>query len=149
MMEENVDSNEAANHLAEVRRMNRLSARKGARATSLVLSVAALAIGAVLDLDMMYLSGLVVLAVVGLLSIGSIRPRLTWSDRGGVWLVGGGAVLALAAYIAVQFHVRAAGWIAPNTIGALTAVLVILIFCRAGLQRLASASTAAESRKTQ
>ncbi|MGV0156342.1 hypothetical protein ACSW29_23685 [Rhodococcus sp. GB-02] len=144
-----MDSNEAANRLAEVRRMNRLSARKGARGTSLVLSVAALAIGAVLDLDMMYLSGLVVLAVVGLLSIGSIRPRLTWSDRGGAWLVGGGAVLALAAYIAVQFPVRAAGWIAPNTIGALAAVVVILIFCRAGLQRLASASTAAESRNTQ
>ncbi|MEV4666397.1 hypothetical protein [Microbacterium sp. LWO12-1.2] len=114
---------------------------------SLVISAAALANGVVLDLGMVYLSGLIVLGVVGLLSIRSIRPRLTWSDRIGAWLVGGGAVLALAAYVAVQFPARAAGWIAPNTIGALAAIVVILIFCRAGLQRLANASTAVESRK--
>lgn len=144
-----MDSNEAANRLAQVHRMNRLSARKGAWATSLVLSVAALVIGAALDLDMIYLLGLVVLAVVGLFSIRSIRPRLTWSDRRGAWLVGGGAVLALAAYVAVQFPARAAGWIAPNTIGALAAVIVILVCCRVGLQRLASASAAVESGKTR
>ncbi|MBF4460502.1 hypothetical protein [Pseudoclavibacter sp. VKM Ac-2867] len=142
-----MDSNEAAARLAEVHRVNRLSSKKGAWVTSLLVSVAALLIGAVLDLDMIYLSGLVVLAAVGLLSIRSIRPRLTWTDRRGAWLVWGGAALALAAYIAVQFPVRAAGWIAPNTIGALAAVIVILVFCRAGLQRLASASTVVESRK--
>ena len=142
-----MDSNEAARRLAEVQRVNRLSARRGAWVTSLVVSAAALAIGVVLDMDMVYLSGLIVLGVVGLLSIRSIRPRLTWSDRIGAWLVGGGAVLALAAYVAVQFPVRAAGWIAPNTIGALAAIVVILVFCRAGLQRLANASAAGESRK--
>ncbi|WP_160071823.1 hypothetical protein [Pseudoclavibacter sp. 8L] len=142
-----MDSNEAADRLAEVHRVNRLSSKKGAWVTSLLVSGAALLIGAVLDLDMIYLSGLVVLAAVGLLSIRSIRPRLTWTDRRGAWLVWGGAALALAAYIAVQFPVRAAGWIAPNTIGALAAVIVILVFCRAGLQRLASASTVVESRK--
>ncbi|VXB25761.1 conserved membrane hypothetical protein [Pseudoclavibacter sp. 8L] len=146
-MEGTMDSNEAADRLAEVHRVNRLSSKKGAWVTSLLVSGAALLIGAVLDLDMIYLSGLVVLAAVGLLSIRSIRPRLTWTDRRGAWLVWGGAALALAAYIAVQFPVRAAGWIAPNTIGALAAVIVILVFCRAGLQRLASASTVVESRK--
>lgn len=144
-----MDSNEAAHRLAEVHRVNRLSARKGAWITSLVLSGAALAIGIALDLNMIYLSGLIVLGTVGLLSIRSIRPRLIWSDRVGAWLVGGGAALGLALYIAVQFPVRAAGWVAPNTIGALAAVVVILIFCRAGLQRLANASTAEASRKTQ
>lgn len=142
-----MDSDEAAHRLAEVHRVKRLSVRRGAWVTSLVISAAALANGVVLDLGMVYLSGLIVLGVVGLLSIRSIRPRLTWSDRIGAWLVGGGAVLALAAYVAVQFPARAAGWIAPNTIGALAAIVVILIFCRAGLQRLANASTAVESRK--
>lgn len=142
-----MDSHEAARRLAEVQRVNHLSVRRGAWVTSLVISAAALANGVVLDLGMVYLSGLIVLGVVGLLSIRSIRPRLTWSDRIGAWLVGGGAVLALAAYVAVQFPARAAGWIAPNTIGALAAIVVILIFCRAGLQRLANASTAVESRK--
>ena len=127
--------------------MNHLSVRRGAWVTSLVISAAALANGVVLDLGMVYLSGLIVLGVVGLLSIRSIRPRLTWSDRIGAWLVGGGAVLALAAYVAVQIPARAAGWIAPNTIGALAAIVVILIFCRAGLQRLANASTVVESRR--
>lgn len=144
-----MDSDEAANRLAEVHRMNRLSAGKGAWVTSLVLSVAALAIGAVLDRDMVYLSGLVVLAAVGLLSIRSVRLRLIWSDRAGAWMVGGGAVLALAAFVAVQFPARAAGWSAPNTIGALAAAAVILVFCRAGLQRLARASTAVESGQTR
>lgn len=142
-----MDSDEAAHRLAEVHRVKRLSVRRGVWVMSLVISAAALANGVVLDLGMVYLSGLIVLGVVGLLSIRSIRPRLTWSDRIGAWLVGGGAVLALAAYVAVQFPARAAGWIAPNTIGALAAIVVILIFCRAGLQRLANASTAVESRK--
>lgn len=144
-----MDSNEAASRLAEVHRINRLSARKGAWATSLVVFVAALAIGAVLDLDMVYLSGLVVLATIALLSIRSIRPRLTWTDRVGVWMLGGGIVLAIAVYIAVQFPVRAAGWLAPNTIGALAAVVVILVLCRAGLQRLAGASAAGDFGKTR
>lgn len=140
-----MDSKEAADRLAEVRRVNILSTRKGAWVTSLVVSAAALVIGAALDLDMIYLLGLVVLGAIGLLSIRSIRPRLTWSDRVGAWLVGGGAVLALAVYVAVQFPLRAAGWIAPNTVGAVAAVVVVLIVCRAGLQRLARASTAVES----
>ena len=140
-----MDSDEAAARLAEAHRMNRLSARRGAGIASLVVSVGALAIGVVIDVNMISLSGLIVLAVVGLLSIPSIRLRLTWSDRVGAWLVWGGAVLALAAYIAVQFPVRASGWIAPNTIGALAAVVVILVVCRAGLRRLASASLAVTS----
>jgi len=148
-MEGIMDSNEAAIRLAEAHRVNRLSARKGAWVTSLVLSTAALVIGGVLDMDMIYLLGLVVLAVVGLFSMRSIRPRLTWSDRRGAWLLCGGAVLALAAYVAAQFPVRAAGWIAPNTIGALAAVIVILVVCRAGLERLASASTVVDSRNTR
>ncbi|WP_181156575.1 hypothetical protein [Microbacterium sp. MYb66] len=142
-----MDRSEAAARLAEVQRVNRLSAGRGAWVTSLVASVGAVAIGAAIDLDLVYLTGLIVLAVVALLSIRSIRPRLAWSDRAGAWLVGGGAALALAAYVAVQFPVRAAGWSAPNTIGALAAAVMILIFCRAGLQRLANASAAEASGK--
>lgn len=135
-----MDSDEAAARLAEVQRMNRLSARSGAWSTSLAVSAAVLAIGVVVDLDMVWLSALVVLGLMALWAVRPLRSRLTWSDRIGAWLIGGGAVLALGANIAVQFPVRAAGWTAPNTIGAFAAAVIILIFCRAGLQRLAGAS---------
>jgi hypothetical protein len=147
-MEVTMNSNEAAARLTEAHRMNRLSAKSGAWVTSLAVSVALTAIGVVVDLDMVWLSALIALGLVGLWVARPVRSRLMWSDPVGVWLVGGGAVLALAADIAVQFPVRAAGWAAPNTIGALAAAVVILIVCRAGLQRLASASRTVTSGKT-
>lgn len=137
-----MDSEEAATRLAEAHRMNRLSARSGAWATSLAVSAAILAIGIVVDLDTVWLSPLIVLGLVGLWAVRPVRSRLTWSDRGGVWLIVGASILAIAADIAVQFPVRAAGWAAPNTVGALAAVVVLLTFCRAGLRRLASTSPA-------
>lgn len=123
--------------------MSRLSAKSGAWGTSLAVSAAVLAIGVVVDVGVLWLLGLVVLGLVGLWALRPLRSRLTWSDRFGAWLVVGGAVLALVVDVAVQFPVRAAGWPAPNTIGALAAVVVILTFCRAGLQRLASAAAPA------
>jgi FtsH-binding integral membrane protein len=142
-----MDSDEAAARLAAVQQTKRSSVRNGAWVASLVASAGALAIGAMLDMDMMYLSAFVVLGIVGLFSMLSIRLRLNWSDRLGAWLVWGGALLALAAFAAVQFPVRAAGWILPNLIGAVAAVVVILLVCRPGLQRLASAPHAAASGK--
>ena len=140
-----MDSDEAAARLAAVKQVKSSSVRNGAWVASLVASMGALAIGAMLDMDMMYLSAFVVLGVVGLYSMLSIRLRLNWSDRRGAWLVWGGVMLALGAFAAVQFPVRAAGWILPNTIGALAAVVVILLVCRPGLQRLASASATGTS----
>ncbi|MDP3951974.1 hypothetical protein [Microbacterium sp.] len=140
-----MNSDEASARLVEVRRLGRLSAKSGAWATSIAVSVAVLAIGVVVDLEMLWLLGLVALGLVGLWAARPLRSRLAWSDRGGAWLVVGGAVLALVADVAVQFPVRAAGWAAPNTMGALVAVVVILIFCRAGLQRLAIAAPSATS----
>lgn len=142
-----MDSDEAAARLATVKQAKSVSVRNGAWVASLVASAGALAIGLMIDMDMIYLSALVVLGIVGLFSMLSIRLRLTWSDRAGAWLVWGGALLALAAFAAVQFPVRAAGWILPNTIGALAAVVVILLVCRPGLQRLASAPTPVASGK--
>lgn len=143
-----MNSDEAAAHLAEVHRVNRLTAKSGAWITSLAVSVAVLAIGVVVDLDMLWLLALVGLGSVALWSARPLRSRLTWSDRLGAWLIGGGAVLAVVANIAVQFPVRTAGWAAPNTIGAFAAAVIVLIFCRAGLQRLAHAP-AAPSKKAQ
>lgn len=142
-----MDSDEAAARLAAVKQTKSVSVRNGAWVASLVASAGALAIGLMIDMDMIYLSALVVLGVVGLFSMLSIRLRLTWSDRAGAWLVWGGALLALAAFAAVQFPVRAAGWILPSTLGALAAVVVILLVCRPGLQRLASAPTPVASGK--
>ncbi|MDF2559883.1 MAG: hypothetical protein K0R99_1329 [Microbacterium sp.] len=134
-----MDSDEAAARLAAVKQTKSVSVRNGAWVASLVASAGALAIGLMLDMDMIYLSAFVVLGIVGLFSMLSIRLRLNWSDRRGAWLVWGGALLALAVFAAVQFPVRAAGWILPNTIAAVAAIVVILLVCRPGLQRLASA----------
>lgn len=135
-----MDSSEAADRLAQARRTNRLSARSGAWVTALAVSVALVAAGVVVDLDMVWLVGLVVLGLVGLWAVHPLRSRLDWSDRAGTWLLVVGALLALAAGIAVQFPARAAEWPVPNTIGALAAAVVILLVCRPGLQRLANTS---------
>lgn len=132
-----MDHNEAAARLTETHRLARLSAKSGAWIMTITASVAVLAIGVVADLDMLWLSGLVVLGLAGMWAARPLRSRLDWSDRIGAWLVGGGAVLAIAAYIAVQFPARASDWAAPNTIGALAASIVILVLCRAGLQHMA------------
>lgn len=84
-----MDSDEAADRLAQAHRLNRLSAKRGAWITAIVTSI---------------------------------------------------AVLAIATYIVVQFPLRSAEVTTPNTIGALAAGVVILVVCRAGLQRLASST---------
>ncbi|MDN6533990.1 MAG: hypothetical protein L0K63_06925 [Yaniella sp.] len=89
---------------------------------------------------MVWLSGLIVLGQASLWAARPLRSRLDWSDRVGTWLVVGGGILVTAAYIAVQFPLRSAGVTTPNTMGALAAVVVILLVCRAGLQRLKSAT---------
>lgn len=142
-----MDGDEAAARLAAVKQTKSLSVRSGAWGASLVASAGALAIGLMLDMDMVYLSAFIVLGIVGLFSMLSIRLRLSWSDRRGAWLVWGGALLALAAFAALQFPLRAAGWLLPNTLGALAAVVVILLVCRPGLQRLTSASAPVVSGK--
>lgn len=134
-----MDHNEAADRLEEADRVRRLSARSGAWIAAVTASVAVLAMGVVADLDMWWLSGLVLLGLVGIWTAQPLRSRFDWSNLSGAWLVGGGGVLAVAVYIAVQFPVRAAGWAAPNTIGAIAAIIVILVLCRAGLHRMASA----------
>ncbi|WP_198671756.1 hypothetical protein [Desertihabitans aurantiacus] len=110
------------------------------------MSAAVLAVGVVVDLELVWLSGLVALGVAGLWAARPLRPRLDWSDRIGSGLVVGGAVLAVIAYIGVQLAVRAAGWPAPHTCSALAAAVVVLLVCRAGLQRLASPAAGARGR---
>lgn len=135
-----MDSDEAADRLAQAHRLNRLSAKRGAWITAIVTSIAVLAIGAVVDLNMVWLAGLIVLGLAGLWTARPLRSRLDWSNRVGACLVVGGGILAIATYIVVQFPLRSAEVTTPNTIGALAAGVVILVVCRAGLQRLASAT---------
>ena len=89
---------------------------------------------------MVWLFGLSVLGQASLWAARPLRSRLDWSDRVGTWLVVGGGILVIAAYIAVRFPLRSAGVTTPNTMGAFAAVVVILLVCRAGLQRLKSAT---------
>lgn len=84
---------------------------------------------------MVWLSGLIVLGLASLWAARPLRSRLDWSDRAGMWLVVGGGNLAIAAYVAAQFPLPLAGVTTANTMGALAAVVVILLVCRAGLQR--------------
>lgn len=139
-----MDRDEAADQLERAHSVRRLSARGGAWIATIVASVAVLGIGVVADLDMWWLSGLVILGVAGVWAARPLRSRFDWSNRVGVGLFLGGSILALAAYILVQFPVRAAGWSMPNTIGAVVAIIVILVLCRAGLVRMALSSNVTE-----
>lgn len=141
-----MDYNEAAQHLETARRTEQRSAQRGAWAATLVASATVLAIGVMADLEMWWIAGIVVIAFVALWAARPVRLRFDWSDRTGAWMVVGGVILAAAAYIVVQFPVRAAGLATPNLIGAAVAVVVILLLCRAGLARMARSSrNAAES----
>lgn len=134
-----MDHHEAAARLTLTHRFTRLSATSRAWLAASIVSVGVLALGVVADLDMWWLSGLIVLGLAGFWSARPVRSRFAWTNRLGAWWVGGGGVLALAAYIVVQFPARASGWPTPNTIGAIAAVFMILALCRVGLQRMATA----------
>jgi hypothetical protein len=94
--------------------------------------------GAALDLDMVWLVGLLVLVVIGVGGRAVVKLR---SKRSPGWTAALVAtfVLALAVDIAVQFAVRGAGWPVPNTLGSLGAALTVVALARPIQARAAAA----------
>jgi len=132
-----MEREEALGRLEAARQWGNRSASAAATGVAWVSASFALVLGVIADTNLWWLVGLLILGMVGLLARVSVRGRFDWSRRSGVALVYGGAFLALAAYVLVQFPVRAADWVVPNTIGGATAAVVILLICRAGLVRMA------------
>jgi hypothetical protein len=94
--------------------------------------------GLALDLDMVWLVGVLVLVVIGVGGRAAVKLR---SKRSPGWTVALVATFALALVvdIAVQFAVRGAGWSLPNTLGSLGAALTVLALARPIQARAAAA----------
>lgn len=130
---------DARNQLNLVRRNEHHSARGGAFGTASIAAALVLATGVVIDLDMLWLLGLVVLGFVGLSVARPLRLRLDWSDRVGMsLLVVGGGLVVVAAYLLTQSLVRSFDSGAPNTLSACAATLAIFVVCLPVLVRLAT-----------
>ncbi len=138
-----MSSEDARNRLNLVRQTERRSARRGAFGTASVAATLVIATGVVIDIDMLWLLGLVVLGFVGLSVARPVRLRLDWSDRVGVSLLVAGGLTVVASYLLAQSPVRSFEWGAPNTLSACAATLVIFVACLPVLVRLATRGVAA------
>lgn len=133
-----MNNDDAQKNLDLAREGQRRAARTGALAAAAVTAVMIIAYAAVVDLDMLWLLGVVTLAVVVLSVARPIRLRLDWSDRRGVVLFVASILAVIGVYVATQALVRALDWAAPNTISALIAAVVIFVVCAPALVRLAT-----------
>lgn len=133
-----MNSEDAQNRLTLARQGQRRSARWGAFGTAAITAVLVIALGVVIDLDMLWLLGLVALGFVGLSVARPLQLRLNWSDRIGVVLLVASGFAVVAAYLLTQFLTRSSEWDAPNTLSSLVAALVIFIACMPALVRLAT-----------
>ncbi len=138
-----MNNDDARNQLNLVRQTELRSARWGAFGTAFVAAVFVIATGVVIDLDMLWLLGLVVLGFVGLSVARPVRLRLDWSDRVGVSLLVVGVIAVIAAYLLTQSLVRSFELSAPNTLSAFAAALVIFGVCFPVLVRLAARGVSA------
>ena len=129
---------DASEQLLLVRQLERRSARRGALVAAILLAVLIIAIGAVTDLEMLWLFAFVAIGYVAVSMARPLKLRLDWSDRLGVtFLVL--AVLAVAAtYIGVQFVARSLEFSAPNTGSGLVAALMVFVAVLPALVRLSS-----------
>lgn len=101
---------DARNQLNLVRRNEHHSARGGAFGTASIAAALVLATGVVIDLDMLWLLGLVVLGFVGLSVARPLRLRLDWSDRVGMsLLVVGGVSLCSSSRVLGHFLKKVIG----------------------------------------
>ncbi|MEJ7798389.1 MAG: hypothetical protein WKF42_07810 [Solirubrobacteraceae bacterium] len=109
-------------------------------ARSLVLTGAATLVvfGLVIDLDMVWLTVLVILGASAVGSTKSVKLRATRSSRGWAAALAATFFLALLADIAVQFLARGADLPLPNTLGATAAALTVIAVCRPVQTRMAA-----------
>ena len=137
-----MDIHEARSALAESQHRQQQTITAGAAPWSwrALLSGAGafVAYGVALDLDMVWLVGLLVVAVVA--AGGRTVVKLRGKPSPG-WTAALAAtfVLALVVDIAVQFAIRGADLPAPNTFGGLAAALTVILLGRPIQARLAAA----------
>jgi hypothetical protein len=133
-----MSNDDARNRLNLVHRVEHRSARLGAIGTAACIAVLVIAAAVVVDLEMLWLLGLVVIGFVGLFAARPLRLRLDWSDRFGVGLLVAAGLLTVATYLVVQFIIRSMDSSIPNTLSALAAAVVIFGACLPALIRLAT-----------
>lgn len=138
-----VSSYDPHDRLILARQLERRSAWRGAFWAAALFALLVVALGVVVDLDVLWLAGLVVLGFVGLSLARPLRLRIDWTDHLGVGLVTAGGVVAVVAYVMMQFLARSIEWTAPNTLSGFAAALVIFAICLPALARLATRGTAA------
>ncbi|GAA2177733.1 hypothetical protein GCM10009847_05000 [Leucobacter tardus] len=132
-----MDEPEAQNQLNLIRRAQHKSARHGALLATVAMASLVLAIAVVVDLEMIWLLGIVVLGFVGAAAARPLRLRLNWSDRFGICLLALTIVTTFGVYVLVQQVARSLEWPAPNTISAFSAAFLILTAGLPVLMRLA------------
>lgn len=133
-----MNHDDAQDRLNAARDASRRAARQGALGTAVITSVLIIALGVVVDLDMLWLLGLVALGFVALSVSRPLKLRLDWSDRLGTLLLTMSGVVVAAVYVLVQWAARSADLVAPNTVSALAAAVVVFAVCLPALVRLAS-----------
>lgn len=97
-----------------------------------------LAIGISNDLDMVWLLGLVVIALCTLATTHGVKLRATRSSRGWKAALAATFLLALLADITVQFIARSTDLPLPNTLAAAAAALTVILVCRPVQARMAA-----------
>lgn len=133
-----MSTDDAKKRLELARQIERRSAKRGAFGAAFITAVLVVALGAVVDLDMVWLAGVVALGFAGLSVARPLRLHLDWTDRLGASLLAVGALAAIAAYLLTQFLARSLELGAPNTLSALATAVVIFAVCLPALVRLAT-----------
>lgn len=136
-----MDHEDAQDRLNQARDASRRSARQGALTTAILTAVLIIALGVVVDLDMVWLLGLVAIGFVALSLARPVKLRLDWADRTGVLLLTASGVAVAVVYVVTQWIARSAGVSAPNTVSAIVAAVVVFAACLPALVRLATGST--------
>ncbi|SKC35776.1 hypothetical protein [Plantibacter cousiniae (nom. nud.)] len=136
-----MDHEDAQDRLNQARDASRRSARQGAFTTAILTAVLIIALGVVVDLDMVWLLGLVAIGFVALSLARPVKLRLDWSDRTGVLLLTASGVAVAVVYVVTQWIARSAGVSVPNTVSAVVAAVVVFAVCLPALVRLAIGST--------
>jgi len=136
-----MDHEDAQDRLNQARDASHRSARQGALTTAILTAVLIIALGVVVDLDMVWLLGLVAIGFVALSLARPVKLRLDWSDRTGVLLLTASGVAVAVVYVVTQWIARSAGVSVPNTVSAVVAAVVVFAVCLPALVRLANGST--------
>lgn len=137
-----MDAREAERTLSQAAERRRQSIEAGTAAWpprvwwSICLSV--LALGLLIDADMIWLWGLLMVIGLGVAWNRGVQLRPTRSSRRWTAVLAATFVLAFVADVAVQFVVRALQWPLPNTLGALGALATIALLSRPVQARLAA-----------